>query len=274
MSTPADTTEEETAPANEAAPDTAAEAAPESAAEGADAAEPVERRQHERLSVYLRVRWEGLFGCHEGTVSDISAGGCFILSESQSTLRELIRLEIELHDGEWVKVWGEVTNQFPGVGFGVRYTEVDDEDEGKFTFSLGQTKSLRAGVGALKRVNALFLGRGGEEVPPARVDRQDYKAKLMLALHKVNKSLLDLPECRKKAALRLSVQAYADLYRVWAAFSQAPPGNPKEMVEAYKCLKERYAAPAEVLEALRRGDAAAAVVFLRRKASISLAFAS
>ena len=269
MSTTADTTAEETAVTT--TPEAPAEAA--AGAEG-EAAGPVERRQHERLNVYLRVRWEGLFGCHEGTVSDISAGGCFILSESQTTLRELIRLEIELHDGEWVKVWGEVTNQFPGVGFGVRYTEVDDEDEGKFTLSLGQTKSLRAGVQALKRVNQLFLGPGGEEVPPGGVDRQDYKAKLMLALHKVNKSLLGLPECRKKAALRLSVQAYADLYRVWAAFSQAPPGNPKEMVEAYKCLKERYGAPAEVLEGLRRGDASAAVVFLRRKASISLAFAS
>src|SRR5687768_11434408 len=82
--------------------------------------EPIERRRHERINIYLRVNWEGLLGRYEGTLSDISAGGCFIISESQTTLRELIRLEIELHTGEWVKVWGEVTNQFPGVGFGVR----------------------------------------------------------------------------------------------------------------------------------------------------------
>src|SRR5688572_12844045 len=124
----------------------------------AELAEPLERRQHERLQIYLRVRWEGLFGCHEGTVSDISAGGCFILSESKTTLRELIRLEVELHDGEWVKVWGEVTNQFPGVGFGVRYTEVDDEDEGKFSLSLEQTRSIKASAEALKQVNRCFVG--------------------------------------------------------------------------------------------------------------------
>src|SRR5688572_26244494 len=83
----------------------------------ADAVNPIERRRHERVNIYLKARWEGLLGNHEGTLSDISAGGCFILSESQTMLRELIRLEIELHTGEWVKVWGEVTNQFEGVGF-------------------------------------------------------------------------------------------------------------------------------------------------------------
>src|SRR5215218_4043191 len=140
---------------------------PDTAVVPADAIEPIERRQHERISIYLRVRWEGLFGCHEGTLSDISAGGCFVLSESQTTLRELIRLEVELHDGEWVKVWGEVTNQFPGVGFGVRYTEVDGEDETKFSLSLAQTKSIKAGVEALKKISRSFVGPDGEDLPPA-----------------------------------------------------------------------------------------------------------
>ena len=268
MSTVADTADE----APFAHSDDAAAAEPELLFVDADSVEPIERRQHERLHTYLRVRWEGLFGCHDGTVSDISAGGCFILSERQMTLRELIRLEIELHDGEWVKVWGEVTNEFPGVGFGVRYTEVDGEDENKFTLSLEQTKSIKAGVSALKRVNRLFLGPDGEDVPAAQFDRQEYKAKLMLALHKVNKTLLDLPECRKKAALRLSVQAYADLYRVWAAMSAGAAGNPKEWVASYKCLKEKYGAPTYVLEAFRGGDLATALTFLRQKAHIYLTF--
>ena len=50
------------------------------------AVEPVERRRHERIQIYLRVRWEGLFGCYDGTLSDISAGGCFILSEKQGAI--------------------------------------------------------------------------------------------------------------------------------------------------------------------------------------------
>jgi hypothetical protein len=269
MSTAADTTNDAPVFARDA------EAlGPDTTVVDADAIEPIERRQHERVSIYLRVRWEGLFGCHEGTLSDISEGGCFILSEKEPTLRELIRAEVELHDGEWIKVWGEVTNQFPGVGFGVRYTEVEGEDGDKFSLSLAQTKSLRAGVSALKKLSRSFVNDEGEELPPERVDRQEYKRKVMLALSKVNRSLLDLPECQKKTALRLSVQAYADLYRVWAAMSAGAAGNPKEWVASYKCLKEKYGAPAHVLEAFRDGDLSTARAFLRQKAHIYLTFVS
>lgn len=249
-------------------------AGPEHSVVPVDEIEPIERRQHERLTIYLRVRWEGLFGCHEGTISDISAGGCFILSEKQTTLRELIRVEVELHDGEWVKVWGEVTNQFPGVGFGVRYTEVEGEDENKFSLSLTQTKSIRAGFTALKKLSRSFVNAEGEDLPPERADRQEYKRKVMLALSKVNRTLLDLPECPKKTALRLSVQAYADLYRVWAVMAAGAAGNPKEWVASYKCLKEKYGAPPHILLAFRGGDLPTALSFLRQKAHIYLTFVS
>src|SRR5215212_2477658 len=269
MSTAADTTNDATVFARDAEA-----VGPDNAVVDVDSIEPIERRQHERVSIYLRVRWEGLYGCHEGTLSDISEGGCFILTERQVTLRELIRVEVELHDGEWVKVWGEVTNQFPGVGFGVRYTEVDGEDEDKFSLSLAQTKSIRAGVSALKKLGRSFVDEEGGELPPGRVDRQEYKRKVMLALSKVNRTLLDLPEGRKKTALRHAVQAYADLYRVWAAMSAGAAGNPKEWVASYKCLKEKYGAPPHVLQGFRDGDLPAALAFLRQKAHIYLTFVS
>ncbi|HEX8283289.1 MAG TPA: PilZ domain-containing protein [Pyrinomonadaceae bacterium] len=240
----------------------------------ADALSPIERRQHERINIYLKARWEGLLGFYEGTLSDISAGGCFILSESPTTLRELIRLEIELHTGEWVKVWGEVTNQFPGVGFGVRYSGLDGENEGSFALSLGQAKSIKAGVEALKNVDAAFLDAGGGVVCAPQIKRHEYKARLLLALPTVNKTLLDLPECRKKTAFRLSVQAYADVYRVWGALAGGTAANPKEWLEAYKCLKNKYEAPTDITEAMRLGDAAPVLVFLRQKARIYLTFVS
>src|SRR5215212_6910018 len=269
MPTAADTIEDVTVRARNAE-----SLGPDNAVVHVDEVEPIERRRHERIQIYLRVRWEGLFGCHEGTLSDISAGGCFVLSDQNTTLRELIRLEVELHDGEWVKVWGEVTNQFSGVGFGVRYTEVEGEDEDKFSLSLTQTKSIRAGVTALKKLSRSFVNGEGEDLPPERVDRQEYKRKVMLALSKVNRTLLDLPEGRKKTALRHAVQAYADLYRVWAAMSAGAAGNPKEWVASYKCLKEKYGAPPHVLQGFRDGDLPAALAFLRQKAHIYLTFVS
>ena len=240
----------------------------------ADAVNPIERRRHERVNIYLKARWEGLLGRYEGTLSDISAGGCFILSESQTTLRELIRLEIELHTGEWVKVWGEVTNQFEGVGFGVRYTELDEDGEDHFALSIEQSKCIKAGVEALKTVDNYFLRGEGDGRHPARVDRREYKARLMHALPTVNKTLLELPECQKKTAFRLSVQAYADLYRVWGALVSGVAANPKGWLEAYRCLKDKYEAPTDISEAMRRGDAAPALIFLRQKARIYLTFVS
>ena len=240
----------------------------------ADTVEPVERRRHERVNIYLKARWEGMLGFYEGTLSDISAGGCFILSESPTTLRELVRLEIELHTGEWVKVWGEVTNQFAGVGFGVKYTELDEENEGSFALSLEQTKSIKAGVEALKNVDGAFLDAEGGVVCAPQVDRQEYKARLLLALPTINKTLLDLPDCQKKTAFRLSVQAYADVHRVWGALAAGMTANPKEWLEAYKRLKHTYEAPTDITEAMRRGDSAPVLIFLRQKARIYLTFVS
>lgn len=236
-------------------------------------ASPVERRRHERINIYLRARWEGMLGCHEGTLSDISAGGCFILSESPTAPRELIRLEIELHSGEWVRVWCEVTNQFAGVGFGVRYTEFDEEHEGSFALSLEQAKSIKAGVEALKNVDAAFLDANGAVCAP-RAGRQEYRERLLLALPTVNRTLVDLPECQKKTAFRLCVQAYADVYRVWGALAAGVGADPGAWLEAYKRLKDKYEAPTDITEAMRRGDAAPVLVFLRQKARIYLTFVS
>ncbi len=241
---------------------------------GPDSAARVERRRHERLSVYLRVRWEGMRGRFEGTVSDISAGGCFILSEGNAAMRELVKLEIELHTGAWVKVWAEVTNQFAGVGFGVRYTEFEEEDAGKFKLSLEHTKALKLAADALKKVDGAFRPAGDEEFYVPRVERHEYKALIALALPVVNRTLLELPECQKKSSLRMSVQAYVDLLRVWTVMAEGMAAGPRNFVESYKCVKDKYRAPADVLEAMKRADLPPVLTFLRQKARIYFTFVS
>lgn len=235
---------------------------------------PAERRRHERLSVYLKVRWEGLLGCYEGMLSDISAGGCFILSDDPVTLKELLRLEIQLHTGEWVKVWGEVTNVFPPVGFGVMYTEVDDEHgEQRLHITLEQTKLIQAAVAALKRLDESSVKRQAGEDDKILIGLREYKSKLLLALPHVNRALVGLPDCQKKTALQRSVQAYADAGRVWVAMNEGGADN-KAVAAGYKSLKETYEAPPDVLEALLKGDFPSVVQFLWQKGYICLTFAS
>jgi len=239
-----------------------------------DSIMPAERRRYERLTVYLKVRWEGLLGRYEGMLSDLSAGGCFILSDDKVTPRELLRLEIQLHTGEWVKVWGEVSNCFPPVGFGVMYTEVDDEDgEQRLHITLGQTKLIHAAVAALKRIDESAVRRQAGEEAEILTNLREYKSKILLALPHVNRALLGLPDCRKKTALNLSVQAYADAGRIWAAMTEGG-GDAKATAASYKSLKEKYEAPPDVLEALLKGDFPSVLQFLWQKGYICLTFAS
>lgn len=241
---------------------------------GPESVLPVERRRHERLTVYLKVRWEGLLGSYEGMLSDISAGGCFILADEQVTLRELLRLDIQLHTGEWMKVWGEVSNCFPPVGFGVMYTEVDDEGgTDRLSITLGQTKLIQAAVAALKRLDESVVRRQAGEEAKILVGLREYKAKLLLALPHVNRALVGLPDCQKKTALHRSVQAYADAGRVWSAMTEGI-ADTKATAAAYKSLKETYEAPPDVLEAHLKGDFTRVIQFLWQKGYICLTFAS
>lgn len=237
---------------------------------------PAERRRHERLSVYLKVKWEGLLGRYEGMLSDISAGGCFILSDEPAAIRELLRLEIQLHTGEWVKVWGEVTNVFPPVGFGVMYTEVDDDENGeqRLQITLGQTKLIQAAVAALKRLDEASVRRQAGEEAKIIIGLREYKSKLLLALPHVNRALVGLPECQKKTALHRSVQAYADAGRIWAAMTDGGADAKAMMAVGYKSLKETYEAPPDVLEAMLKGDFPSLLQFLWQKGYICLTFAS
>jgi hypothetical protein len=240
----------------------------------ADSILPIERRQHERVIAYLRARWEGMHGCHEGTVSDISTGGCFIMSDAMPAPKELLRLEIELHSGEWIKMWGEVTNRSDGIGFGIRYTGIDEELEpGKFDKGIGQIRALRSAVAALKKFDSSVIRRNGESVA-ILVGLADYNALLMLALPKVNRCMSLLPDCRKKTAIRLSVEAYADAGRAWAVMSKGPQNDAKRFPSMAKLLKERYAAPPEILHAFVRGEHLPVLTHLWVRSYVYLAFAT
>lgn len=245
-----------------------------SAPEG-DAAAPLERRRHERLKVYLKVRWEGLLGAYEGVLSDISAGGCFILSDEKVIHKELLRLEIQLHTGEWMKVWGEVSNCFPPVGFGVTYTEVDEEGGGgRLAMTFGQTRQIQAAVGALRRLHeVVFRKRSGAE-GKVLISLREYNSKLLLALPHVTRALKGLPDCQKKTALKLSVQAYADAGKIWEAMTGGGRPDNRAVVGVYERLKETYEAPMDILEALLEGDYQHVLQFLWQKGYICLTFAS
>ena len=80
-----------------------------------------ERRINQRFGIELDVKWEGSTGCFEGTMSDISSDGCFVLASGEVEDGDQVRIDIPLNTGGTLSLWGDVANHVPEIGFGVRF---------------------------------------------------------------------------------------------------------------------------------------------------------
>lgn len=87
------------------------------------------RRTDERVNINLPARWDGLTGGHEARIEDISLGGCFVNTSGRVDIGEVIVLEIRLPEGEWLQLRGEVTSYQEGVGFGLLFSFLTDDEE-------------------------------------------------------------------------------------------------------------------------------------------------
>lgn len=86
-----------------------------------------ERRSDKRVTAHLPAKWEGMSGIHEARIEDISAKGCFVNTAGRVEVSQVINLEIELPYGEWFPVRGEVTSYQPGIGFGIMFQTLTEE---------------------------------------------------------------------------------------------------------------------------------------------------
>ena len=102
-----------------------------------------ERRESPRYRVSLRARWGGgEWAGREGTVTNLSADGCFVMTEDAAAAGELVQVSIELPGGEALPLWGKVIHRAEGGGFAIHFS----------TFSQG---------GARERLKALLREAGG-----------------------------------------------------------------------------------------------------------------
>jgi hypothetical protein len=88
-----------------------------------------ERREDERVEVNLPVRWDALSGSHDARLSDLSLGGCFVNSAGRVEKGEVISLKIRMPDGDWLELRGEVASYQEGIGFGLLFTFLTDEEQ-------------------------------------------------------------------------------------------------------------------------------------------------
>lgn len=89
-----------------------------------------ERRSSERKKVLLEAKWSSMSRRHEARVDDVSVGGCFVNTYGHVELDEAVDLQILMPSGEWLSLGGTVASYHAGVGFGMKFTSLSEEQVG------------------------------------------------------------------------------------------------------------------------------------------------
>ena len=88
-----------------------------------------DRRSDERIATNLTAKWGGLAGDHEGCIENLSLGGCFVNTTGRVDVGEIVGVEIKLPSGEWLQLRGEVASYQIGVGFGLLFSFLTEDEE-------------------------------------------------------------------------------------------------------------------------------------------------
>ena len=102
-----------------------------------------DRRREKRFDVCLDAVWDGRSGNFTARITDLSEGGCYIDSLNQAHEGEILNLKLQLPNGDWLELTGEVAHQTPPLGFGLRFVELSEQ----------QLKNLRSLIAHLNRTN-------------------------------------------------------------------------------------------------------------------------
>jgi hypothetical protein len=90
-----------------------------------------DRRQQPRLNVSLDAEWDGTTGRHPARVTNLSEGGCYMDTVGEVRRGEIVGFRVLLPDGDWLYLEGEVRHYSAGLGFGVQFVELEEDQERK-----------------------------------------------------------------------------------------------------------------------------------------------
>jgi len=86
-----------------------------------------DRRSKPRLSVYLDAVWHGGEERHSARITDLSEGGCYLDTVGEVMAGEIVAFRVLLPDDDWLYLEGEVRHYRHGVGFGVQFVDLNEE---------------------------------------------------------------------------------------------------------------------------------------------------
>jgi hypothetical protein len=89
-----------------------------------------DRRSKPRLSISLDAVWERTNDAQKARLTNLSEGGCFMDTVGEVRQGEIVGFRVLMPDEDWLYLEGEVRHYIKGIGFGVQFTELN-EDQGK-----------------------------------------------------------------------------------------------------------------------------------------------
>jgi hypothetical protein len=102
-----------------------------------------DRRSSQRKRLLLEAKWESMSHTHEARVDDVSLGGCFVNTFGRVEPNEVVNLQIMLPTGEWFFLSGYVASCQPGVGFGLRFDSLSEEQSTTLEDLIATTEERR-----------------------------------------------------------------------------------------------------------------------------------
>jgi CheY-like chemotaxis protein len=90
---------------------------------------PDSTQQNQPVTVSLSVVWQNSSGKQDARMSEIGMEGCFIdCHDSGRSLGDVVEFKVQLPNGPWVSLRGELVDEQYPVGFGLRFTGLTDGD--------------------------------------------------------------------------------------------------------------------------------------------------
>ncbi len=102
-----------------------------------------ERRSEPRLNVSLDARWDR---DHPARITNLSEGGCYLDTVGEVMRGEIVGFRALLPDGDFLYLEGEVRHYTAGVGFGVQFVDLNDEQQANLKRLIGI--ATRSGSGS------------------------------------------------------------------------------------------------------------------------------
>ena len=90
-----------------------------------------DRRSKPRLSISLDAVWERTNDAQRARITNLSEGGCFLDTVGEVKQGEIVAFRVLMPDEDWLYLEGEVRHFISGIGFGVQFTDLNEDQEAK-----------------------------------------------------------------------------------------------------------------------------------------------